>query len=97
MVQQGQLERSPIRHQIAAVSVGLLEGEPFLDLNYNEDVAAEIDFNVVMNDQLGIIELQGTAEANSFTRQQLTKMMDYAEKGIQELLHLQRQALGNRV
>jgi ribonuclease PH len=96
MVQQGQLERSPIRHQIAAVSVGLLEGEPFLDLNYDEDVAAEIDFNVVMNDQLGIIELQGTAEANSFTRQQLTNMMDYAEKGIQELLHFQRQALGSR-
>jgi ribonuclease PH len=96
MVQQGKLERSPIRHQIAAVSVGLLEGEPFLDLNYDEDVAAEIDFNVVMNDQLGMIELQGTAEANSFTRQQLTKIMDYAEKGIQELLHFQRQALGNR-
>lgn len=96
MVQQGKLERSPICHQIAAVSVGLLEGEAFLDLNYNEDVAADIDFNVVMNDQLGIIELQGTAEANSFTRQQLTKIMDYAEKGIQELLQLQRQALSAR-
>ncbi len=93
MVQQGKLERSPICHQIAAISVGLLEGEPFLDLNYDEDVAAEIDFNIVMNDQLGIIELQGTAEANSFTRQQLTKIMDYAEKGIQELLQIQRQTL----
>ena len=93
MVQQGSLERSPICHQIAAVSVGLLQGEPFLDLNYDEDVAADIDCNVVMNDQLGIIELQGTAEAESFTRQQLTKIMDYAQKGIEELLQLQRQIL----
>ncbi|MGB3532933.1 MAG: ribonuclease PH [Microcoleaceae cyanobacterium] len=93
MVQQGQLKQSPIRHQIAAISVGLLEGEPFLDLNYDEDVAAETDFNVVMNDQLGIIELQGTAEENSFTRMQLTKIMDYAEKGIQELFKIQRQTL----
>jgi ribonuclease PH len=93
LIEQGVLERSPIRHQVAAVSVGLLHGEPFLDLNYVEDVAAEIDFNVVMNDSLGIIEIQGTAEAGSFSRTQLNQMMDLAEKGIQDLLLAQRQVL----
>jgi len=93
LLSQGVLERSPIRTQIAAVSVGLLQGEPFLDLNYVEDVAAEVDLNVVMNDQLGIIEIQGTAEEGSFSRTQLNQIMDLAEKGIQELLAAQRQAL----
>ncbi|HEY9657348.1 MAG TPA: ribonuclease PH [Allocoleopsis sp.] len=92
LLQSGELEVSPIRHQIAAVSVGLLDNEPVLDLNYPEDVAASIDFNVVLNDQLELIELQGTAEEGSFTRTQLNQMLDLAEKGIQELLILQRQA-----
>lgn len=96
LVEQGALERSPISYQVAAVSVGLLQGEPFLDLNYVEDVAAEVDFNVVMNDQLGIIEVQGTAETGTFSRTQLNQIMDLAEKGIQELLAAQRQALRGR-
>ena len=94
LVEQGVLPRSPIRHQIAAVSVGLLQGEPFLDLDYTEDVAADIDFNVVMNQQLEIIEIQGTAESGSFSRNQLNQIMDLAEKGIQDLFTAQRQALG---
>ena len=94
LVEQGVLERSPIRHQIAAVSVGLLQGEPFLDLDYTEDVAADIDFNVVMNQQLEIIEIQGTAESGSFSRNQLNQIMDLAEKGIQDLFAAQHQALG---
>ena len=73
--------------------MGLLEGEPFLDLNYLEDVAAEIDCNVVMNGDLNIIEIQGTAEAGSFSRSQLNQILDVAETGIQELLEAQRQAL----
>jgi ribonuclease PH len=85
--------RSPIIRQVAAVSVGLLEGEPFLDLNYLEDVAAEIDCNVVMNGDLNIIEIQGTAEDGSFSRSQLNQILDVAETGIQELLEAQRQAL----
>ncbi len=93
LVKNGQLERSPITHQVAAVSVGLLEGEPFLDLNYVEDVAAEVDFNVVMNDQLGIIEAQGTAESGTFSRNQLNQLIDLAEKGIKELLDAQCRAL----
>lgn len=95
LVEQGVLERSPIRHQIAAVSVGLLQAEPFLDLDYTEDVAADIDFNVVMNEQLEIIEIQGTAELGSFSRNQLNQILDLAEKGIQDLFAAQRQALGN--
>ena len=94
LVEQGVLARSPIRHQIAAVSVGLLQGEPFLDLDYTEDVAADIDFNVVMNQQLEIIEIQGTAESGSFSRNQLNQIMDLAEKGIQDLFAAQHQALG---
>jgi len=93
LVQMGELERSPIRHQIAAVSVGLLEGEPFLDLNYVEDVGAEVDFNVVMNEHLGVIEVQGTAEEGTFNRTQMNQMLDLAEKGIHEMLIAQREAL----
>jgi ribonuclease PH len=93
LVKSGELERSPLCHQVAAVSVGLLEGEPFLDLNYPEDVAAEVDFNVVMNGRLGIIEAQGTAESGTFSRHQLNQLIDLAEKGIKELLDAQRQSL----
>ncbi len=97
LVKTGILERSPLCHQIAAVSVGLLQGEPFLDLNYIEDVAAEVDFNIVMNEQLGIIEVQGTAEAGTFSRTQLNQMMDLADKGIQALLQAQRRTLGDTI
>ncbi|MGL5083443.1 MAG: ribonuclease PH [Microcoleaceae cyanobacterium] len=93
MLHRGEIEYFPIQHQVAAVSIGLLQGEVYLDLDYEEDVAADIDFNVVMNDQLEIIELQGTAEAGSFTRHQLSQIMNLAETGIQELLTLQKQAL----
>lgn len=93
LVKNGELERSPVCNQVAAVSVGLLQGEPFLDLKYEEDVAADVDFNVVMNDELGIIEAQGTAESGTFNRHQLNQLIDLAEKGIQELLQIQRQSL----
>lgn len=96
LIKTGELIASPIRHQVAAISVGLLEGAPFLDLNYPEDFAADIDFNVVMNDKLEFIEVQGTAEAGSFTRTQLNGMLDYAEKGISELMQLQKSALASK-
>lgn len=95
LVASGELERSPLRHQVAAISVGLLHGEPFLDLNYQEDVAAEIDFNVVMNENLELIEIQGTAESDSFSRQQLNQILDFAEKGIRELMDFQLQVFQN--
>lgn len=93
LIASGELERSPLRHQVAAVSVGLLEDEAILDLNYPEDVAASVDLNVVLNQDLNVIELQGTAEAESFSRRQLNQMLDLAEKGISELLTAQRQAI----
>ncbi|MGB3670196.1 MAG: ribonuclease PH [Phormidesmis sp.] len=93
LIAQGELTASPLRHQIAAISVGLLEGKAFLDLNYPEDFAADIDLNVVMNEKLELIEVQGTAEAGSFSRSQLNTMLDYAEKGINELLRSQQAAL----
>ncbi|OUL17437.1 ribonuclease PH [Nostoc sp. T09] len=93
LLHQGKLERSPLCGQIAAVSVGLLQEEPFLDLNYIEDVAATVDFNVVMNQTLELIEIQGTGEEGSFSRSQLNQLLDFAEKGIQELLIAQREAI----
>ncbi|MFM6082065.1 MAG: ribonuclease PH, partial [Dolichospermum sp.] len=77
------------------VSVGLLQGEPYLDLNYIEDVSAEVDFNVVMNDKMQIIEVQGTAEAGSFSRQQLNQILDFSEQGIQQLLIAQRNVIND--
>lgn len=94
LLQQGQLEQSPLRYPVAAVSVGILEGEILLDLNYPEDVAAEVDFNVVMTGNLQLIEVQGTAESGSFNRSQLDRLLDVAEQGIQELIAAQKQALG---
>ncbi|MBT9312787.1 ribonuclease PH [Leptothoe kymatousa] len=93
LIANGTLEKSPLKHQVAAISVGLLEGDAFLDLNYPEDVAADVDFNVVLNGDLGYVEVQGTAEANSFSRQQLNQMLDYAEGGIKQLMTLQKEAL----
>jgi ribonuclease PH len=93
LMQQGVFKRSPLIGQIAAVSVGLLENEPFLDLDYVEDVAAAVDLNVVMNQNLGIIEVQGTAEEGSFSRTQLNQLLDFAEKGIQQLLCAQQEVI----
>jgi ribonuclease PH len=93
LVKSGELAQSPIRQQIAAISVGLLDAEPILDLNYTEDVAATTDFNVVMDGNLNLIEIQGTAEEGSFSRHQLNRILDLAEKGIKELMDLQRQVL----
>ena len=96
LVRQGTLERSPILHQVAAVSVGIIQEQLFLDLNYLEDVAASVDFNVVMNEDMGIIEVQGTAEEGSFSHRQLNQLIDLAQKGTNELLEAQREALGSR-
>lgn len=93
LLEQGKLTQSPLRYRVAAVSVGLLEGEPYLDLCYEEDAIAQVDFNVVMNDRLEAIEVQGTAEHGSFNRQQLNQMLDRAEIGIQQLFTAQQHAL----
>jgi ribonuclease PH len=93
LIQQGELTESPILHHVAAVSVGLLDGEAFLDMNYAEDVAATVDFNVVLTENLDILEVQGTAEEGTFTRHQMNQILDLAETGISQLVVAQRIAL----
>jgi ribonuclease PH len=93
LLRQGELTTSPLLEPVAAVSVGLIAGEAVLDLNYAEDVAADVDFNVVMNGKLELIEVQGTAESGSFSRSQMNQMLDYAEMGIEQLLAAQQAAL----
>jgi ribonuclease PH len=93
LLQQGELTTSPLLEPVAAVSVGLIAGEAYLDLNYAEDVAADVDFNVVMNGKLELIEVQGTAESGSFSRSQMNQMLDYAEMGIKQLFAAQQTAL----
>ncbi len=79
---------------IAAVSVGICNGEPLLDLDYSEDSTAEVDLNVVMNGQGHFVEIQGTAEQKAFSRSQLDQQLTLAEKGIVELTSIQREILG---
>jgi len=91
----GTLKSSPLRHQIAAVSVGIYAGKPVLDLDYAEDSNAETDMNVVMNDGPGFVEIQGTGESAAFSHDQLLAMTALASKGIQQLFTLQRETLGD--
>ncbi|QFZ93224.2 ribonuclease PH [Synechococcus elongatus] len=93
LIDQGELMESPIQQSVAAVSVALIEGEAFLDPNYLEDVKADVDCNVVMGDRGELIEIQGTAEANHFTRAQLNRILDLAEQGIIEIQAAQQAAL----
>ncbi len=85
--------KEPIHGQVAAVSVGIYAGEAVLDLDYAEDSQAETDMNVVMNENQGFIELQGTAEGHAFRREELDEMLGLAQSGITRLLEAQRQAL----
>ncbi len=89
----GQLRRNPLHGQVAAVSVGIYQGTPVLDLDYAEDSEAETDMNVIMNDAGHFIEVQGTAEGHAFRREELSGMLDLAEAGIAELVLAQRAAL----
>jgi ribonuclease PH len=93
LIAEGSMKESPLRHQVAAVSVGLVEGQACLDLNYREDVAASVDLNVVMNAHQQLIEVQGTAEIEGFSRQQLNELLDLAEKGINDFFVAQQQAI----
>ncbi|EKD75341.1 MAG: hypothetical protein ACD_44C00161G0001 [uncultured bacterium] len=88
------LSNDPWFGLVAAISVGIYQGEPILDLEYQEDVQAQTDMNVVMNDEGGLIEVQGTAEKNPFTQDELMKMLNLAAEGIHILNQKQREALG---
>jgi ribonuclease PH len=83
----------PVRHFVAAVSVGMVNGVPVLDLDYPEDSDCDTDMNVVMNDQGHFIEVQGTAEGAAFDRAAMDRLLDLAQAGIADLIHLQKQAL----
>ena len=94
LVQQEKLEEMPLNGYIAAVSVGIKDGEAILDLNYSEDSTCQVDMNMVMTDKGEFIEIQGTGEESPFNKAQLREMMELAEKGIQELIEIQKQSLG---
>jgi ribonuclease PH len=93
MTWSGDIKNNPIHGQIAAISVGIVDGEAVLDLDYAEDSDAETDMNVVMNEAGGFIEVQGTAEGHAFQRGELDKLLDLATSGIDELLAAQRAVL----
>jgi ribonuclease PH len=93
LVAAGTLKASPLRQMLAATSVGIVDGNILLDLAYEEDSRADVDMNVVMLADGGLVETQATAERVSYSRAQLTSMLDYAEKGIRELLAAQQAAL----
>lgn len=88
------IQRQPVRDYVAAVSVGIVDGEPRLDLEYIEDSKAEVDMNVVMTGSGKFIEVQGTAETEPFNRDRLNDMLDLAASGIKELIALQKSILG---
>ncbi len=89
----GKISREPVHGHVAAVSVGIYQGQAVLDLDYAEDSEAETDMNVVMNDAGAFIELQGTAEGHAFRRDELETMLDLAGAGVAELIELQRRTL----
>ena len=91
---RGLIKENPIVGGVAAVSVGLIEGEAVLDLCYDEDASADVDMNVVMSDDGRLIEVQGTAEGEPFTRAQMNTLLDLAQQGIQRLLEIQQDVLG---
>ncbi len=92
LVREGELPASPLAQWVAAVSVGIVDGDARLDLEYVEDVAADVDFNVVSLADGRFVEVQGTAEGAPFDRRQLDRLVDLAQTGIRELLSLQRAA-----
>lgn len=93
LVRAKRLPRSPLKQWVAAISVGIFEGTPVLDLDYDEDSQAETDMNIVMTDQGGFIELQGTAETAPFDQEELDRMLTLARSGLEQLFELQRAAL----
>jgi ribonuclease PH len=94
LVASGKLPASPVRRRVAAISVGVIDGEPRLDLDYDEDVRAGVDMNVVMSSEGGFVEVQGTGEHGTFDRGEMDRLMDLAVAGIRELDAAQRRALG---
>ena len=93
LLARGALSESPLLDHVAAVSVGVYQGQPVLDLDYPEDSACDTDMNVVMTGAGGFVEIQGTAEGAPFSREEMTQLLALAEKGVNELVALQKAAL----
>lgn len=97
MVQTGRVSASPVRRRVAAISVGIVDGEPRLDLDYEEDVRAGVDMNVVMSSEGRFVEVQGTGENGTFARQELDALLAQAEQGIRLLDAAQHDALARPI
>ena len=93
MVSNGKLSETPVKRRVAAVSVGVIDGESRLDLDYEEDVRAEVDMNVVMSNEGKFVEVQGTGEHGTFDRKQLDALLELAMNGIRALDAAQAKAL----
>ncbi len=93
LVANGELAKSPLREAVAAVSVGIVDGAAFLDLDYPEDSSAEVDMNFVMTSSMRFVEVQGTAEAEPFTLEQMDAMRAHAIAGLSRLFEIQKEAL----
>lgn len=93
MKEQGMIEQIPIREHLAAISVGIINGVPMLDLPYEEDSQAEVDMNVVQLESGRMVEVQATAEGAPYTREELNQLLDLAEGGIKQLIEIQKKAL----
>ena len=93
LLKEKKIKKDPLFGQLASVSVGIYQGEPVLDLDYPEDSNAETDMNVVMNNAGHYIEVQGTAEGHAYTREEMNAMLELAEKGINEIIAAQDEAL----
>ncbi len=93
LLSEGKLSENPIKFKVAAISVGMVEGKPLLDLSYEEDSKADVDLNVAMNENGEYVEIQGTSERAPLKREQLLQLLDLAEKGIKELFRKQEEVL----
>ena len=93
LLDSGVLSVDPIQHSVAAISVGIVDNEPMLDLCYKEDSSAMADVNVIMTDEDGFVEIQGTGEGRDFTREELNKLLELAEKGCSEIFKAQKEVL----
>lgn len=93
MIEEGVVLESPLRDNVAAVSVGIVDGDPMLDLCYDEDSRAEVDMNVVMTAGERFVEIQGTAEKNPFGKAELKELLELAQDGIEKLIRIQKKVL----
>ncbi len=93
LMKEGKLAENPIKYHVAAISAGIVDGKPLLDLCYEEDSKADVDLNVAMTENMEIVEIQGTSERAPLSREMLDKLLDMAEKGIKELIEKQKEAL----